>query len=73
MSVVLVIQYAMRMRHIVICVNPGSTVFSTLFHWLYDFQIKNIQGVFSFVAIKHNVVIRTVNKHNSMWYGITVN
>jgi hypothetical protein len=23
------------------------------------------------VDVKHNVVIRTVNKHNSMWYDIT--
>jgi hypothetical protein len=29
---VLVVQHSNRMRHIVICVPPGSTIFSTLFH-----------------------------------------
>jgi hypothetical protein len=40
-SVALGIQHAMRMRHIVICVLPGSTkYYPTLSHKLYDFRKK---------------------------------
>jgi len=35
------IQHATRMRHICICVLPGSTIyFSTLFHKRHDFRKK---------------------------------
>jgi hypothetical protein len=37
-SVALVIQHAMRMRHIVICSLSGSTTFSTLSHKRHDFR-----------------------------------
>ena len=38
--VALVIQHAMRMRHIVICGLSGCTVFSVLSHTRHDFQRK---------------------------------
>jgi len=38
----LVIQHAMRMRHIVICGLPHSTVFSTLSHKRHDFRQKKL-------------------------------
>jgi len=40
--VVLVIQHAMRMRHIVICGLPALQYFSTLSHKRYDFRKKKI-------------------------------
>ena len=39
-SVALVIQHAMRMRHIAICGLPGSTAFSALSHKRHDFREK---------------------------------
>jgi hypothetical protein len=38
--VALVTQHAMRMRHIVICVLPDSTIFSTLSHERHDLKKK---------------------------------
>jgi len=37
-TVVLLIQHAVRLRHIVICGLFGSAAFSTLSHKWYDFQ-----------------------------------
>jgi len=42
-SVALVVQHAMRMRHIVICVLSLLTIFSTLSHKRHDFQQKPIE------------------------------
>jgi hypothetical protein len=41
MFVALIIQHAMRMRHIFVCGLSGSNNFSTLFHICYDFR-KNV-------------------------------
>ena len=41
-SVALVIQHAMRLRHIVICGPSVSTVFSKSSHKRHDFRKKNI-------------------------------
>jgi hypothetical protein len=43
-------QRAIRMRHVVICGLPGSTVFSTLSHKCYDFrkEVSNTKSVFRF-------------------------
>jgi hypothetical protein len=40
--VALGIQQAMRMRHIVICGLPGSTVFFHIFHKRHDFRKKKV-------------------------------
>jgi hypothetical protein len=40
--VAFVIQSAMRMRHIVVCDLPGSTILSTLSHKRQDFREKKI-------------------------------
>ena len=56
--VALVIQHEMRMRHIVICGLPRSTVLSTLFHYWQDFRggkKKNLSEkivCFDFLQIK---------------------
>jgi hypothetical protein len=42
-SVAFIIQHAMRMRHIVISVQPPSTTFSTLFYKWQDFRQNGIE------------------------------
>ena len=42
--VALVIQHAMRMRHIVICSLSGCTIFSTLSHKEHDFRKKKLMN-----------------------------
>ena len=41
--VALVIQHAMRMRHVVICVCSAARYFSSLSHKLHDFREKIIE------------------------------
>ena len=43
--VALVIQHAVRMRHIVICGLSGSTIFSTLPHKLQHFRKKKVLNI----------------------------
>ena len=52
-SVALVIQYTMHMRHIVICGQFGCTVFSTLPHKRHEFsetKLLSIKHVFFFIS-----------------------
>ena len=46
--VALGIQHAMRVRHIIVCGLPRSTVFSTFSHKRYDFQIN---------VTEHNMIV----------------
>jgi len=43
--VALGIQSAMRMRHIVVCDLPGSTILSTLSHRRHDFKEKKLMNM----------------------------
>jgi len=55
--VALVIQHAMRTRHIVICGLPALQYISTLSPKMYDFRKKNCHGTKKYVLIFSTVFV----------------